>query len=56
MVLLPTNLKNINKRIKTVKSRYKIYMTNIRVWQVIINCGLLLKSVIITLFDYWPKI
>ena len=24
--------------------------------QVIINCGLLLKSVIISLFDYWPKI
>ena len=31
MVLLPTNLKNINKRIKAVKIIYKIYMINIRV-------------------------
>ena len=30
MVLLPTNLKNINKRIKIVKITYKIYMINIR--------------------------
>ena len=31
MVLPPKNLKNINKRIKTVKMIYKIYMTNIQV-------------------------
>ena len=31
MFLLPTNLKNINKRIKTVKIISKIYMINIQV-------------------------
>ena len=31
MLLLPLNLKNVNKRIKTVKIIYKIYMINIRV-------------------------
>ena len=31
MLLLPLNLKNVSKRIKTVKIIYKIYMINIRV-------------------------
>ena len=37
------------------KKSFKINLFKI-FQQVVINCDLLLKSVIISLFDYWPKI
>ena len=44
MVLLPINLKNVNKRIETVKIIYKIYMINTRVPQILREVKLLVRK------------